>query len=325
MFATLHAFGEILIDAVPAGTVDLAPFTLPRLTLVPGGAPANVAAQVARLGGRARLLAGVSTDPWGALLTKALVTLGVDTSGLVVLPEPTALAIVQLSESGDRSFRFFRHNTADLSVPFLKLDFDGIRPGDVAHACTNCLTVEPARTVAIAALAEAKRRGALISVDPNLRELLWPEARVDNTVVWELLGYADLVKAGVDEAVVLAGSEEAFVRRCLAAGARCVVISDGAGPLRARHAGGVVEVTPPEIQVVDTTGAGDSLCGGLLAPLLAEGDAHAALTRRLADPAALRDWLRYAAACGALTCTTSGAMPALPDAGAVAALLAKAW
>lgn len=321
MSATLHAFGEILIDAVPAGTVTHGPLELPRLALAPGGAPANVAAQVARLGGKARLLAGISTDPWGALLRKALVTLGVDTSGLVELPQPTALAIVQLSESGDRSFRFFRENTADLAVGFGQLDFAGIRPGDAAHACSNCLTAKPARSVALASLAEAKRRGALISVDPNLRHRLWAGDRADPAVVWELLGYADLVKAGVDEAEELAGSTGAFVARCLAAGARCVVISDGPGPLVAHHAGGSAEVASPRVQVVDTTGAGDALCGGLLHPLLAGGDARAALDRRLASPVALREWLTFAAACGALTVTRPGAMSALPDLPAVSALL----
>ena len=319
---TLHAFGEILIDAVPAGTTSLPPFELPRLTLVPGGAPANVAAQVARLGARARLLGGVSTDPWGALLTKALVTLGVDTSGLVSLPNPTALAIVQLSESGDRSFRFFRNDTADLAVHLDQLDFAGIRPGDAAHACSNCMTVEPARSIALASLAEAKKRGALISVDPNLRPMLWQDGRVDAAAIWKLLSLADLVKAGVEEADELAGGVAPFVSRCLTAGAKVVVISDGPGALRAFTANGSFEAPTPRVQAVDTTGAGDALCGGLLYPLLAEGDAGAALARRIADPDALREWLRFASACGALTVTKPDAMSALPDLAAVERLLA---
>ena len=145
----LHAFGEILIDAVPSGSVAMAPLEVPMVVLVPGGAPANVAVQVARLGGRARLVGGISTDPWGDFLRNALRTFGVEESGLVPLPNPTALAVVQLSSAGERSFRFFRQATADLAVTLDAMDFDGIGPGDVAHACSNCLTEEPARSVGV--------------------------------------------------------------------------------------------------------------------------------------------------------------------------------
>lgn len=322
---TLHTLGEILVDAVPSGTETAGPFTLPRLTLVPGGAPANVAAQVARLGGKARHLGGISSDPWGAFLRDALATMGVDTSGLVVRAEPTALAIVQLSACGDRSFRFFRNNTADLAVELAQLDLAGIRPGDAVHTCSNTLVGEPARSVTLAALREAKRRGALVSVDPNLRPMLWAGGAVDPEPVLESLAQADLVKAGLDEATALAGSPEAFARRCLAGGARAVVFSDGPNALRCHSARGTVARPTPQVVAVDTTGAGDALCGGLLYPLVtgAAGDAKATLEDILSDPGKTRAWLDFAAACGALTVTKPGAMPALPDLASVSALAAK--
>ena len=320
---TLHSLGEILVDAVPAGTETAGPFTLPRLTLVPGGAPANVAAQVARLGGKARHLGGVSTDPWGAFLTGALKTMGVDTSGLVSRPEPTALAIVQLAPCGERSFRFFRNNTADLAVELRELDLAGIRPGDAIHTCSNTLVCEPARSVTLDALREARKSGALVSVDPNLRPMLWAKDTVDPKPVWESLALADLVKSGLDEAAVLAGSPESFARRCLDAGALAVVFSDGPGDLRCVTAAGTVTAPTTKVAAVDTTGAGDSLCGGLLYPLVTDdcADAKAALRAIVADPAKTREWLAFAAACGAITVTKPGAMAALPDRSAVSALL----
>lgn len=313
----LHAFGELLIDAVPSGTVSSGAFTAPRLALMPGGAPANVAAQIARLGGRSRFLGGVSKDPWGAYLREALVTMGVDTSGLVLRDEPTALAVVQLSATGDRSFRFFRDGTADLAVGLLELDLDGVEAGDVWHVCTNTMVCEPARGVTLAATAEAKRRGALIAVDPNLRPMLWPEGKVATEPVWALLALADWVKVGADEAVTLAGSADAFADRCFACGVKAVVISDGAGPVVCRTPGSAVSQPVPETSVVDTTGAGDALCGGLLYPLLTSRGAHEELAARLDGGPATRDWLRFGAACGALTVSAPGAMPALPDLSAV--------
>lgn len=321
---TLHAIGEILIDAVPAGTETHGPFTLPRLTLVPGGAPANVAAQVARLGGRARMVGGISTDHWGRLLRQSLSTMGVDASGLVPRPEPTALAIVQIAPDGDRSFRFFRDNTADLAIEPGQVDLDAIRPGDAVHACSNTLVHDPARTTTLATLAEARRRGALVSVDPNLRPMLWPGSRVDPEPIWEALGNADLVKVGVEEAVELGGSPEGFAARCLAAGASAVVVSDGPRAIRCFTRGGCVECTPPRVAAVDTTGAGDALCGGLLFPLVSGGatDSLASLRDTVASPGRMRAWLRFAACCGALATTRPGAMAALPGLQAVETLLA---
>lgn len=311
---TLHSLGEILVDAIPSGTASAGPLTLPRLTLFPGGAPANVAAQVARLGGRARHLGGISSDPWGALLTDALVRMGVDTSGLVVRPEPTALAVVQLTPAGERSFRFFRHGTADLAVALEELDLAGIGAGDALHTCSNTLVGEPARAVTLAALQAAKQRGACISVDPNLRPLLWPAGRVDPGPIHEALALADLVKIGVEEAECLAGSVDAFVAWCLDRGALAVVVSDGARPLRCFTATGVWACACPEVAVVDTTGAGDSLCGGLLYPLVAgPRGARDALREVLGDGGGITRWLGFAAACGAITVTRPGAMTALPS------------
>ena len=122
------------------------------------------------------------------------------------------------------------------------------------------------------------------------------------------------MKSGLDEATVLAGSPEAYAKRCLDAGALAVVFSDGAGDLRCHTASGVVTAPTPKVSAVDTTGAGDSLCGGLLYPLItdASGDAKAALRAVVADPAKTRAWLAFAASCGALTVTKPGAMAALP-------------
>lgn len=143
--------------------------------------------------------------------------------------------------------------------------------------------------------------------------MLWTEGRIDFDAVNALLDRADIVKAGSEEAVDISGSVEAFVDRRLSAGARCVVLTDGPGPVRAWHAGDYAEVHVPAVQVVDTTGAGDAFCGGLIHQLLRPGDAKRELALRLADAEAFIDWLRFASVCGALTTMRFGAMTAIPD------------
>ena len=111
---TLYAIGEALIDMIPAETgCDFGAVSsfAPRV----GGAPANVAAAFARLGGRSALLTQLGDDPFGAKITAELAGAGVDVSHIATTDRAnTALAFVSLQEDGNRTFSFYRKPSADL-------------------------------------------------------------------------------------------------------------------------------------------------------------------------------------------------------------------
>src|SRR5512139_2769123 len=108
------ACGELLIDFVSTQSgVTLG--QAPAFQKAPGGAPANVAVGVARLGYRTGFLGQVGDDDFGHFLADTIAAAGVDVGGLRFSPEArTALAFVSLRIDGERSFMFYRHPSADM-------------------------------------------------------------------------------------------------------------------------------------------------------------------------------------------------------------------
>src|SRR2546427_8483404 len=102
--------GEVLIDIIPSTQIRLGEACL---SPHPGGAIANVAVAIARLGGSSRFIGGVSEDEFGRLLIQVLADNSVDTRYVrVVKGAPTAVALVTLHADGQRHFNFFLHGAA---------------------------------------------------------------------------------------------------------------------------------------------------------------------------------------------------------------------
>jgi fructokinase len=315
-------FGEALIDLLARPAAAGAPR---QFTEYAGGAPANVAVAIARLGGQARFVGMLAQDFFGDELLAQLATAGVDVSGVRrTQTARTALAFVKLDAHGERSFSFYRPPAADLL--FRSADFVPETFVDCAvfHVSSNSLTEEPIAAATLAGMERARASGALVSMDLNLRSGLWA-AGVDPTPrLWAALEQAELVKLDRSELLFLARasrSDAAALARLFAARAECVVITDGAAPLSwfTRAAGGRVETF--RVHTIDTTAAGDAFCGGWLHALVSAGVRRDTLREFLQRPAALTESLRFACACGALATTRHGAFAAMPEADAVARLL----
>ena len=106
------ALGELLIDFA-AKSADAGGY--PTMAANPGGAPANVCAAFARLGGASSFLTQLGDDPFGHKIARELEACGIDLSHLVFTDKPnTALAFVSLEEDGNRTFSFYRKPSADL-------------------------------------------------------------------------------------------------------------------------------------------------------------------------------------------------------------------
>ncbi len=116
------ALGEILIDFAPEGMNDN---NVQLFSCNPGGAPANVLAMAAKLGGKTAFIGKVGKDSFGQLLIDTLSKNGIDYSGVVQDPRyHTTLGFVHLDHKGDRSFSFYRDPGADLMLTNRKQKFN---------------------------------------------------------------------------------------------------------------------------------------------------------------------------------------------------------
>ncbi|MDE3071970.1 MAG: carbohydrate kinase, partial [Pseudomonadota bacterium] len=166
-------FGEALIDFHAEGRD---PYGYPR-AFVPfaGGAPANVAVAVAKLGGAARFAGMLGTDLFGDLLLDSLRRAGVDTRDVARTGEAnTALAFVALDAHGERSFSFYRPPSADLLFRPGHFRADAFADTAVFHVCSNSMTEPLAAETTREGMRRARAAGALVSFDLNLRPALWP-------------------------------------------------------------------------------------------------------------------------------------------------------
>ncbi len=218
------AVGELLIDFVAQVHGPGAGEAVEALHYVghPGGAPANVAVGVARLGRRAAFVGRVGDDAFGRFLAGVLATNGVDGRALQRdAAAPTPLAFVSLDAQGQRSFSFYRQGTADLNLEASPQALEVARAARVLHFGTVTLSHQPARSQTLQLVAAARAAGALISCDVNWRPALWPAGEDASAVVAEALGLADVVKVSGEEWPLVAGEpwdDEAGPRRAAALG-----------------------------------------------------------------------------------------------------------
>ena len=204
----LIACGELLIDFVSTQSgVTLG--QAPAFQKAAGGAPANVAVGVARLGYRAGFLGQVGDDDFGHFLADTLAETGVDIGGLRFSAEArTALAFVSLRADGERSFMFYRHPSADMLWRPEDVDAGYAASTRIFHHGSISLISEPSRSATLAALEHARGGGALISYDPNLRLALWPAAEAARAGIMAAWPYADLIKVSEEELAFLSGETD---------------------------------------------------------------------------------------------------------------------
>ena len=311
------ALGECLIDFVPTATesADAVAFLG-----CPGGAPANVLVAASRLGLRTAFIGKVGNDVFGHLLKTTLEKYAVDTTSLVLAPQlPTTLAFVALDASGDRSFSFYRTGTADVMLTPDEVDEEVLASTPLFHFGSVSMTAQPSRSATLHAVETAKAHGALISYDPNLRELLWESLDEAKAVITAALPLADLVKLSEEELVFLTDStdlEAAMHQLHDAFALKLLVVTRGAQGSIALNRTGLVAAAGFPVPVVDTVGAGDAFWGAMLSRLHERSDDIEDIARE-----DLAEMLRFANAAGALSTTKPGAIGSLPDETTIAALL----
>jgi fructokinase len=312
------ACGEMLIDFVAtesgATLAQAAAFKK-----VAGGAPANVAIGVARLGCRAGFMGKLGDDEFGRFLAQTLRDQGVDTSGLCLTAQArTALAFVSLLTDGERDFLFYRHPSADML--WSPADVDGRYAADtrIFHYGSISLIGEPSRSATLAALAAARSNGALISYDPNLRLPLWSSPQAARAGVLQGWQQAHVIKVSEEELAFLndAATIEGRVQALWHDDLRLLVVTQGRAGCTYFTAEHSEEIPGFAVQPVDTTGAGDGFVAGMLVGLLQHGLQW--------DHASVKHALRLGNAVGALATTKHGAISAQPTLHQVRAFMQQA-
>jgi fructokinase len=320
--AEVACLGEALVDLVSlkAGVgLDGAP----GFRKAAGGAPANVAVGVSRLGRRAVFLGAVGGDPLGTFLCETLQRHGVDVVGVVrAAGRRTALALVSLKADGDRDFLFYGDRPAHLALRLSGTMRSMIRRARVFHYGSISLIAEPARTATLSGIREARRARRLCSYDPNLRLHLWPDARTARRWMWEGLRQADCVKVNEEELAFLTGRHGVTrgLRALVEAGPRLAVATLGREGCAYSCATGEGRVAGFAAKVMDTTGAGDAFVAGMLVGLL---EASPGLPEALSDASGLESVLTFANAAAALSTERRGGIPSLPSRRQVLAFLAR--
>jgi fructokinase len=303
--------GEALIDLVDEGGG--------RYRAHPGGSPANVAVGLARLDVPCSLLGRVSTDVLGNQLVSHLAGNGVSLRDLVRAAEPTTLALASLDGAGQAAYTFYVQGTADWQ--WGPGELPGELPPDVSalHAGSLALALPPgARAVEDLLAAERARGRVTISIDPNIRPLLAASRADEVSRVERQIRLAHIVKASEEDTGWLYPGvrSEVVARQWQQLGPDLVVITLGDRGAYTLAADGT-EVRRPArpVRVVDTVGAGDAFCAGLLDALWRRGLLGAGGGQALGGLAGQEtgEILDWAVLVSALTCERPGADPPTRD------------
>lgn len=318
--AEILVAGETLIDLLPGPGETLR--DVDGFSHRPGGAPANVAVGLSRLGAAPAFWTRLGGDPFGDFLRETLVDEGVPTAAFERVDGNTALAVVSPPGVDGRRFRFYGSGDVTFGFEPGSLPEDALASASWVHLGGVALTHPDGRAAMRELAATAAERRCTVSFDVNYREDLVPDGEREAVVdaVRAILADSDVAVAS-DEDVAATGLSsqegEALGRDLLDLGPHTAVVTLGEagavaasaaaapwGEQTARRAGFAVEA-------VDATGAGDAFAAGLIARL-SEGAVDTDLDEAVA----------FANATAALSVREEGGMTALPTEARVASFLA---
>ncbi|MDY6785801.1 MAG: carbohydrate kinase [Cyanobacteriota bacterium] len=312
--------GEILFDCL-ADQTGRSLHAVESWTPYPGGAPANVACALAKLGTSSGFIGCVGQDEAGKQLAALLASIGVDGTGLQFHPTaPTRKVYVLRSEDGDRDFAGFGELPADaFADAYLKASklsealFQG---AEFLVLGTLELVYPQTREAVFRALELADRANAKIVVDVNWRPRFWRDRQLAPPPIEQLWQWVDFLKLADDEAEMFFQTTDAgAIANRLNSVEGVLVTAGGEKPVSYCLSENEGQVLPVRVDARDTTGAGDAFVAGFIHQLCRRGIAC------LQNPETAREIIAYACAVGGLTATQPGAIAAQPTAAEVKTFL----
>lgn len=266
-------FGELLIDFIPSekgqSLKDVNSFVKH-----PGGAPANVAVAAKKNGSEAIFVGQVGNDSFGEFLIESLNNYNLNTNYILKTSEAnTSLAFVSLDSKGERDFVFYRNPGADQLYDKSKLPLEVLK-GNIFHFCSVNLDDYPVKEAHKKAINYVRDTNGFVSFDPNLRFSLWNDLEKYKRVVNEFIPMADLLKVSDDELEFITGikDEKEAINSLFVGNVKYIILTLGSkgSKLFLKDNKEYFEESI-KVDVVDTTGAGDSFIGTFLSELNKEG------------------------------------------------------
>lgn len=316
------SFGETIIDFLPDRRAKLR--DVDSFTRRVGGAPANVALALACLGRRSGLMCKVGQDEFGHFLREQLQRKGVNVDGVEFTSEAkTAITFISLNEYGDRSFTSFGGLSAEMTIRPEEVESLSVAQAAILVVGSNLMMLPNPKQATMRVLALAAQYDRFVVMDPNIRNHLWSNQSQCNDTIRKAFKHVDLLKLNDEELEQLSDGLDAatYYHDVLAPqGLTALVVTHAEGGSEVFCQDVHTEVRAPDVDVVDTTGAGDGFVSGLLAAMC---EMTSASTR--AKGSALREVLRgwdeahwesaLGVGCfvGSYVCQTLGATTNLPS------------
>lgn len=301
----VFCIGELLIDFICCDThVSLSDGM--HFEKKAGGAPANVAVAITKLGGNAAFMGQVGNDPFGEFLEKTLQENSVDTS-MLVKKKQTTLAFVSIDQYGERDFTFMRG--ADGEYQFHQINLSNMNKHDIIHfGSATALLPGHLKETYFKLLQYAKEKKHFVSFDPNYRDTLITDKEQFCEDCLSFIAQAHFVKVSEEEAIML--SKETNMNKAaqflLTTGAKVVAITLGKqGTLLAINEGDIM-IPSITVKQVDSTGAGDAFVGAMLYQFSKEENIFDVNFEKLCT------FVAFANKVGAITCAGYGAIQSLP-------------
>lgn len=302
------ALGELLVDFTMNG---MSARQNQLFEANPGGAPCNVLAMLQKLDRSTAFIGKVGNDSFGKMLKDTVSAQGINTDNLLMDNKvPTTLAFVHTAPDGDRSFSFYRNPGADMMLRADEINLETINSSKIFHFGTLSMTEPNIEETTKVAVAQAKKAGAIISFDPNLRPPLWDSLERANEKIRYGLSQCDILKISDDEIEFLTGTDDIDegiqrIREVFDISLVCATM--GKRGSKAYYKNLKVECAPfLREDTIETTGAGDTFMACVLDAVLKNG-------LDSLDEQKLYNMLEFANAASSIITTKKGALKVMPE------------
>ena len=300
--------GEILIDFTYQG---ISKFNQKLFAQNAGGAPANVAVCISKLGRKSAFIGKAGDDMHGHFLKETLEKQNVNTDNFILDNKYfTTLAFVDINDKGERTFSFSRKFSADIMLEKNDIKTEILNNSKILHVGSLSLTDEPSKEATYFAVKKAKENGTIISYDPNYRASLWENKENSKETMRSLIEYTDVMKISDEETELLTGivEPEKAGAKLVELGVKIAVVTLGGDGACVCTKDGCVKVSGYKSNVVDTTGAGDSFWGGFLYKLSESGKNPSEITLEEAS-----SFTKFGNAVSSICVEGFGAIPSMPS------------
>jgi len=296
--------GEILVDIIPVEEGSYRDGMVFEIHF--GGAPANVAIGIARLGHRSAFIGAVGDDQFGYMLKNFLENEGVDIRWLVTKSARTSLAFVVRKSGGERDFFFYRDpwvKTADTMLTVNDIDVDSVVKTRIIHVSGVATAYPPLSETVYAIMSRAFEKGLQVSIDPNYRQDIWGYGDKALEVMDKYFRVSTIITMGFEELdnMFMTRDYKYVAEKIMRKYKNVEVVAIRLGAMGAYVKTRKEEVYKQAIKIkpVDTTGAGDAWTAAFITFYILEGKD-------------LETSVMYSNIVAGLKCLKRGAVTAIP-------------